>query len=85
MTQKLLSIINDILDLTKVESGHFDLQYTPIELDPLLEELKQMFDQKISSAAAALAVVIHIVQIQAQRFSEIEFSSKIFEFIKKVT
>ena len=45
--KNLLSIINDILDLSKVEAGHFDLQYTPIDIEPLLIELKQFFSNRI--------------------------------------
>lgn len=45
--RNLLSIINDILDLSKVEAGFLNLQYTPIELDPLFRELSQFFSQKI--------------------------------------
>ena len=45
--RNLLSIINDILDLYKVEAGFFDLQYTPIEIGPLLQELEEFFNHKI--------------------------------------
>jgi len=54
--RNLLSIINDILDLSKVEAGHFDLQYTPIELDPLLNELKHFFNHKVLEKGLSLNV-----------------------------
>lgn len=36
--QHLLELINEVLDLAKVESGHIDLSLEPVELDPIAEE-----------------------------------------------
>ena len=37
--QHLLKLLNDILDLAKVESGHFEVQYEPVPLAALLSEV----------------------------------------------
>lgn len=40
----LLSLLNEILDVSKVESGRFSLTETPTHLDALLEELTDILD-----------------------------------------
>lgn len=42
----LLTIINDILDLSKLEAGKLELQYEPLNLHHLIEEIIQIFSQK---------------------------------------
>ncbi len=40
----LLTLIDEILDLSKIESGRMDLEYLPLSLDKLTEELKGLFE-----------------------------------------
>ncbi|WP_317898058.1 tetratricopeptide repeat-containing hybrid sensor histidine kinase/response regulator [Aurantibacillus circumpalustris] len=41
--KNLLALINDILDLSKIEAGQLKIEYSPLNLVQLVEELKQIF------------------------------------------
>lgn len=45
----LLVIINDILDLSKIEASKIELESEPVDLSYLLEELKHLFQEQANS------------------------------------
>jgi signal transduction histidine kinase/ActR/RegA family two-component response regulator len=53
----LLDIINNILDLSRVESGHMELMMEPVDLVVLLDELNQIFTPISKETGVPLVVV----------------------------
>ncbi|MFO7936238.1 MAG: ATP-binding protein [Kiritimatiellia bacterium] len=47
--EMLLYLINDLLDLAKIESSKMELKFEPVNLFDLLHEIKGMFDFKVKS------------------------------------
>lgn len=54
----LLQLINDILDLSKIEAGKFTLQYSPVSLRTLLEDVSIIFSQKVADKSLEFSVLI---------------------------
>ncbi len=54
----LLSIINDILDLSKIEAGKMILQPGPVNIKDVISEIEQIFSLKISQKKLDLIVEI---------------------------
>jgi len=53
-TENLVDIINDVLDISKIEAGRMLVELTPIQLQPMLEEQYSMFKHQSINSGVAL-------------------------------
>jgi len=57
-SRNLLAIINDILDFSKVEAGRLELTNTPFRLDQVMEQLSDLFSNRVAQKDLELILVM---------------------------
>lgn len=51
----LLTLINDILDLSKIEAGHMKIEVHPLHITPFIREIFSLFDESAKKKALSLS------------------------------
>jgi PAS domain S-box-containing protein len=57
-SNNLMEVINDILDFSKVEAGRLELVHVPFDLDQLMEQLVDLFGNRLSQEDLELVVAV---------------------------
>ncbi|MEA5575809.1 ATP-binding protein [Anabaena sp. UHCC 0451] len=75
----LLALINDILDLSKIEAGKLELYYEPVDLRELIKEVLQIFSPNATDKNLILQSVIEdkvpqVIDIDEVRLRQILFN-----------
>ncbi len=52
----LLNVINDILDLSKIEAGKFDMEETPVELGSLTANVSSILSERLKAKGLSLLI-----------------------------
>ncbi|TDS07485.1 response regulator [Sphingobacterium paludis] len=52
----LLSLIDEILDLSKIEAGKMDLEYAPVHVEDVVRELKNLFTPLVNEKSLEFAI-----------------------------
>ena len=77
----LLSIINDILDLSKIEAGKMDIIAEPINIQLLLREVCNIFMQKVSEKNLELELSISPVLPAKLMIDEVRLRQMLFNLL----
>ena len=75
-SQHLLALINDVLEMSRIESGKMDLEPIPVDLKKTLDEVKDMFstqmsEKKINFTVEALNLKQAFVYCDKNRFNRV--------------
>lgn len=77
----LLGIIDDILDISKVEAGKLQLEYTPTPIHGIAREIKSIFAHKARSKALTLDVTVEKSVPEVLMLDEIRTRQIIFNLL----
>ncbi|MGC9524799.1 MAG: PAS domain S-box protein [Limnospira sp.] len=77
----LLALINDILDLSKIEAGKFQLHYEAVDLRQILTEVEQIFSQKAAQKNLSLATEVSRDVPTCISFDEVRLRQILFNVV----
>jgi len=79
--KSLLTIINDILDLSKMEAGQMNLNYERIHIDHLFDEIKQIFFPDIQKKGLELVLLKNRSLTSAIMLDEVRLRQILFNLV----
>jgi len=79
--RSLLQLINDILDLSKIEAGKLEIQYEPVNPHIIFNEIKQIFHMKISEKKLDFIIDVDVDIPNAIMMDEIRLRHILFNLV----
>jgi signal transduction histidine kinase len=79
--KSLLTLINDILDLSKIEAQKFEIQYTSVDIRAIILEITQLFTQNAIQKDLQLVSSISNKFPERIMFSDIRFRQILFNLV----
>lgn len=81
LSKYLLSVINDILDMSRIEAGKIELENKPFELAALAEKLRSMFQKNIEAKGVAFYMEMKDVDVKYVVGDELRISQILVNFL----
>lgn len=81
LSKYLLSVINDILDMSRIEAGKIELESKPFELAALAEKLRNMFQKNVEAKGVAFFVEMKDVDVKYIVGDELRISQILVNFL----
>ena len=81
LSKYLLSVINDILDMSRIEAGKIELESKPFELAALAEKLRNMFQKNVEAKGVAFYVEMKDVHVKYIVGDELRISQILVNFL----
>ncbi len=79
--KSLLSLINDILDLSKIESGKLSIIYEAVHLETIFKEISQIFKQKVNEKKLSFHLKIDEKLPQFLMMDEVRIRQILFNLV----
>lgn len=79
--QTLLVLINDILDLSKIEAGKLNLDYGPVDLETVFRDIRHIFSQKAEHKGLELRLKVAPELPRGLRLDEVRINQILFNLV----
>lgn len=80
-SRSLLMLINDILDLSRIEAGKMRLDYSPVSVRRLLDDVRHIFDLRAREQGITLEVSVGSDMPMAMVLDETRFRQVLFNLV----
>ncbi len=80
-SRSLLTLINDILDLSRIEAGKMRLEFGPLDLQRLLEDVRRIFEMRAKARGLTLEVTLSDAMPTAMVLDETRLRQVLFNLV----